>query len=195
MRFRRCAGCCRVEVPDPQWRIEPGAEPFPYGAVGYRRLAGVTPAPEIAERNRALLTTDLADFLSALHRVPLDLAEALGLQASLLGESFFRAVLDRYRRAHLRGSSGVPLGTEPGRGGSGAQTTPSRAGTSGDSPRSFLWGTSEAPPSGDRSLEQRARRLFELRQFGGVRLACELQDDEELTEAIARLRRSSLLAG
>jgi aminoglycoside 2''-phosphotransferase len=65
-------------IPRPEWRIEPGDPDFPFGAIGYRKLAGRSPesgSPELAR--------DLGAFLTVLHAFPLAEAEALGLQAWL----------------------------------------------------------------------------------------------------------------
>jgi aminoglycoside phosphotransferase (APT) family kinase protein len=48
---------------------------------------------------------------------------------------------------------------------------------------------------GDATLARRARRLAEVREFGGIRLSVAVGDDAELEDAIAKLRRSSVLFG
>jgi hypothetical protein len=47
----------------------------------------------------------------------------------------------------------------------------------------------------DSRLEHRARRLSAMREFSGVRHAARMGDETELAEAVAKLRRSSILAG
>jgi aminoglycoside phosphotransferase (APT) family kinase protein len=65
-----------VPIPNPEWRIEPGREDFPLGAIGYRKLSGCSP-----DSGSETLAAGLAGFLAALHSFPLDEAEALGLEA------------------------------------------------------------------------------------------------------------------
>ena len=66
-------------VPVPEWRIEPGHPDFPLGVIGYRKLPGRHPTPA----DGPALVPGLADFLRALHGIPLGRAEELGLQAWL----------------------------------------------------------------------------------------------------------------
>jgi thiamine kinase-like enzyme len=47
----------------------------------------------------------------------------------------------------------------------------------------------------DSGLEHRARALFQVREFGGVRHAAQLGDDAELAGAVTKLRTSSIFAG
>jgi aminoglycoside phosphotransferase (APT) family kinase protein len=47
----------------------------------------------------------------------------------------------------------------------------------------------------DPGLRHRVRRLWELREFGGVRAAVELNDRDELEDAIRKLRAGPVLAG
>jgi aminoglycoside 2''-phosphotransferase len=58
-----------VAVPDPRWRVEPGAD-FPFGAIGYRRLAGEPLSPGLAGAHRDSIAADLAGFLVSLHGLP-----------------------------------------------------------------------------------------------------------------------------
>jgi aminoglycoside 2''-phosphotransferase len=46
----------------------------------------------------------------------------------------------------------------------------------------------------DKSLRHRIRRQWELREFGGIRAAVELNDDEEFVDAIRKLKTGPLLA-
>jgi len=46
----------------------------------------------------------------------------------------------------------------------------------------------------DPGLVHRAHKLFEVRQFGGVRMAGTLGDETELVDAVAKLRAGSILA-
>jgi aminoglycoside 2''-phosphotransferase len=47
----------------------------------------------------------------------------------------------------------------------------------------------------DEGLRHRIRRQWELREFGGIRTAVELHDNDELEDAIRKLRAGPLLAG
>ena len=47
----------------------------------------------------------------------------------------------------------------------------------------------------DESLRHRIRRQWELREFGGIRTAAELKDEEEFVDAIRKLKAGPLLAG
>jgi aminoglycoside 2''-phosphotransferase len=46
----------------------------------------------------------------------------------------------------------------------------------------------------DARLEHRARAIFRVREFGGVRHAAQLGDEAELADAVTKLRKSSILA-
>jgi aminoglycoside phosphotransferase (APT) family kinase protein len=63
-------------LPGPRWYAEPGAD-FPYGALGYRKLSGETPAWGIDPG--AAFARDLGAFMARLHRLPVDEARAEGL--------------------------------------------------------------------------------------------------------------------
>jgi aminoglycoside phosphotransferase (APT) family kinase protein len=67
-----------VAVPDPRWRVEPGPA-FPFGAIGYRRLAGEPLSPGPAETSRDAIAADLAGFLVSLHGLLLEDAHEAGL--------------------------------------------------------------------------------------------------------------------
>jgi hypothetical protein len=60
-------------LPEPCWYAEPCAD-FPYGALGYRKLPGVTPAWGIDPG--AAFARDLGAFMARLHRLPLNAARA-----------------------------------------------------------------------------------------------------------------------
>jgi hypothetical protein len=47
----------------------------------------------------------------------------------------------------------------------------------------------------DASLRHRIRKQWELREFGGIRTALELNDQEEFADAIRKLKAGPLLAG
>lgn len=66
-------------IPDPRWRAE-STEGLPYGAIAYPRLSGIPLTPErLTEANTPTLAHELATFLLALHRIPLDEALTLGV--------------------------------------------------------------------------------------------------------------------
>ena len=69
-----------VAVPDPHLRAEPGVA-FPFGAIGYRRLAGEPLSPGPAGARLDLIAADLAGFLVTLHGLPLEDAHEAGLPA------------------------------------------------------------------------------------------------------------------
>lgn len=82
-----------VAIPQPRWRIAPCAE-FPYGAIGYPKLAGRILTAEVRGAiDRGRLALDLARFMRALHAVPLE--DALQHGASPL--SARRPALERLR--------------------------------------------------------------------------------------------------
>jgi aminoglycoside 2''-phosphotransferase len=68
-----------VAVPDPRWRVDPGAA-FPFGAIGYRRLAGEPLSPGTARANLDLIAADLAGFLVSLHGLSLEDGHEAGLR-------------------------------------------------------------------------------------------------------------------
>jgi aminoglycoside 2''-phosphotransferase len=65
-----------VAVPAPEWRVEPGDERLPFGAIGYRKLPGtaLTPGHETAR-----IAAEVAGFLTSLHSFPVAEAERLGV--------------------------------------------------------------------------------------------------------------------
>lgn len=69
-----------VGVPQPQWRVEPGAAGFPFEAIGHRRLTGERLTPEwLAAHDIDKVAADMATILVALHCFPLEEAEELGM--------------------------------------------------------------------------------------------------------------------
>jgi len=84
-----------VEVPRPEWRVEPGPPAFPFGAMGYRRLAGKPLRPDwLVGRHIRQVASELAAFLVELHRFPLEEAERLGLPRSDRNGRGFEALRD-----------------------------------------------------------------------------------------------------
>jgi aminoglycoside 2''-phosphotransferase len=69
-----------VRVPQPEWRVEPGSPDFPFGAIGYRKLVGAPLTPGwLARHDINQTASEMAAFLVALHRVPLEAIEEAGL--------------------------------------------------------------------------------------------------------------------
>jgi aminoglycoside phosphotransferase (APT) family kinase protein len=65
-----------VAVPQPRWRVEPGDERLPFGAIGYVWLPGRPLAPE---RLPPGVAAELGRCLGRLHRFPVEEAERLGV--------------------------------------------------------------------------------------------------------------------
>ena len=80
-----------IQVPQPTWRVEP-SDYFPFGAIGYRRILGTPFSLSFASHVRlSRIAQDVAQFLVALHNVPLVEMMALGIRSidefeSLQGE-------------------------------------------------------------------------------------------------------------
>lgn len=73
------AGRLPLAVPQPRWYTGPSPD-FPFGLMGYSRLPGQPLTPALfATLDVAQLALDLAAFLLALHRFPIEEARALGL--------------------------------------------------------------------------------------------------------------------
>ncbi len=63
-------------VPEPRWHIPPCDE-FPFGALGYRKLPGLTPEPGNLSLSEHFIP-ELAKFLVSLRSVPVEQVEELG---------------------------------------------------------------------------------------------------------------------
>jgi len=71
-----------IAVPDPRWLAGP-SEHFPFGVMGYPKLPGTPLSPErLARADVSRLASDIARFLLALHRIPVEEVTALGLPGS-----------------------------------------------------------------------------------------------------------------
>jgi aminoglycoside 2''-phosphotransferase len=69
-----------IQIPQPTWRVEP-SDHFPFGAIGYRRILGTPFSLSLAPHVKLdRLAQDLAQFLGALHNVPLDEMTAVGFK-------------------------------------------------------------------------------------------------------------------
>ncbi len=229
------AGRLPVAIPDPRWRIEPGDPALPLGAMGYRKLAGVTPAPGRIRMD--VLAGDLGAFFDALHGVPVTEAEKVGLtpwvpplegfqrqrdsvleplRGALTAAEYRRVV--RWWDALLADDTMVEFEPavrhgDPWYGNLLVDPATGRLAAVldwegveiGDPAWDFaaqldladelFRRTIEAYSRRNPALVRRARILFEVRQFGGVRLARELGDETELVDAVAKLRAGSILAG
>jgi aminoglycoside 2''-phosphotransferase len=69
-------GATTVAVPAPEWRVEPGHEQLPFGAIGYRKLPGTVLSPG---RQTDRVAADVGRFLASLHGFPVAEAERLGV--------------------------------------------------------------------------------------------------------------------
>ena len=209
-----------VAVPEPRWRIEPDDE-FPHGAIGYRKLpgeplqaTGPTPllAADVARFLRALHRLRHIDApshaleLDAL-REPTRPALAAALENHELGrlDRWWDEVrgderLERFEPALRHGDlwyenllvdGGRLVGVLDWGGAAYADPAEDFAALRhlGDS---FADAVLDAYGADD-ALRHRERRHWELRELYGVRLALELQDEEELADAVAKLRRGPIL--
>ena len=209
------AGRLPVAVPEPCWRIEPDDE-FPHGAIGYRKLPGEPLAADggtprlIADVARFLRALhDLEDVAAEPREVELEslreatrpaLAQKLPpAELDLLdcwwgeirgdrrlrtfepalrhGDLWYENLL--VERGHLVGALdwGGAAYADPAE-----DFAPLRH--LGDPFANAVLDAYEA----DEALRHRERRHWELRELYGIRLALELEDEEELADAVAKLR-------
>lgn len=63
-------------VPEPRWYIQP-CEDLPYGALGYKKLPGITPT--WADDPGEVFAADLGSFMARMHRLPVDAARRAGV--------------------------------------------------------------------------------------------------------------------
>jgi aminoglycoside 2''-phosphotransferase len=85
-----------VSVPQPQWRAEPGSPGLPLGAIGYRRLAGEPLTPTwLARHDADKVASEIAKFLIALHRFPVEQAVQLGVPPADVNGCSFEALRRR----------------------------------------------------------------------------------------------------
>ena len=101
-----------LAVPYPEWRVEPGAKGFPFGAIGHRRLAGEALSARSLERlGHATVASHLAAFLSALHRLPPHEAELLGVPRADRGKAQYEAMRARVMPALRTALTGAEYAT------------------------------------------------------------------------------------
>ena len=68
-----------VPVPEPRW-LMPSSQQFRFGLIGYPKLSGRPLRPDsLAARDGRRIAADVARFLYDLHRIPRDLASAIGV--------------------------------------------------------------------------------------------------------------------
>ncbi|MBX3083993.1 MAG: phosphotransferase [Anaerolineae bacterium] len=63
-------------IPDPQWYAATSGT-FPFGVIGYRKLAGTPMTNNVSNLNQDTLAGSIAQFLMALHGIPLDVVEGM----------------------------------------------------------------------------------------------------------------------
>ena len=88
------AGRVPAPIPDPQW-YACASEHFPFGAIGYPALPGKPLLPNCAAlADGRRLASELAAFLLALHRFPIEEALVLGLPGPTTHEDTLAALRD-----------------------------------------------------------------------------------------------------
>jgi aminoglycoside 2''-phosphotransferase len=213
-----------VAIPDPRWRVEAGGE-FPFGVIGYRKLAGEPLVPGDADE---IIAGDVATFVAQLHAVegvdaPSYLADPLQelhdrttdvLRRALSVDEFERLVNwweelradERFRRFDPRLRHG-DLWYENLLVAEGRLVGVIDWGTAeyGDPAEDFdaLRHVSDefadavlaAYPDTDDDLRHRIQRHWELRELWGIFLSIELRDEEELADSVRKLRAGPVLAG
>ena len=211
-----------VDIPDPRWRVEPGSA-FPFGVIGYRKLSGDALVPEDAdetvEADVAAFITCLhdvsdvdapsyhADPLQELHdttttvlRRVLSADELHRLTTwwdELGADERFRTFSPRLRHGDLwyenllvadgRLVGVIDWGTAEY--GDPAEDFDALRHVSDDFAEAVL----AAYPHADADLRHRIERHWELRELWGVMLACELGDEDELHDAVRKLRAGPVL--
>lgn len=203
-----------AEIPRPEWRIEPGHEDFPFGAIGYRKLQGRHP-----QRGSDLLAAGLGRFLRALHALPTDLG--VPEPTPLCGLPALEGVLEPHEvervtrwwsaaRAELEDFAPALRHGDPWYGNllvdeSGALTgVLDWTGLELGDPAAdfaaqiyfgdpFVEAVLEHYGPVDDAFRRRIRLLAQRREFGGIRVSLELGDEEELAQSVAKLRAGAIL--
>ena len=217
--LRQLVGRLPVEVPDPQWRIEPGAD-VPFGAVGYRELGG----EPVRHDASAALAHEVAAFLRALHGVTGAEAADAPDERVALRDATLPVLRDRLEREEVdrlgQWWAGMLadddfLRFEPAlrhgdlwnenllvADGRLVGVVDWGAAAIGDPAEDFAplrhIGDAFAEAvldayGADAPLRHRAWRHWELRELHGIRAALELGDEEELADGIAKLRAGPIL--
>ena len=81
-----------VQIPQPVWRADP-SDFFPFGVMGYRRISGIPFSLSLASQvDLSRIAQDVAQFLVALHRIPVAEMFLLGFGETLEMESLSAGV-------------------------------------------------------------------------------------------------------
>jgi aminoglycoside phosphotransferase (APT) family kinase protein len=234
------SGRLPLAVPEPRWRVEPGAADFPHGVIGYRRLAGTPLTPAVLARlGTETIARELAGFLLALHGFPVEEVEELGLPQAdrdlgsleafrddvlpplsaalaaeeyrtisawwdrLLVDSELRRFAPTLRHGDLwydhvlvdehRGRLVAVVDWEAAALGDPARDFAVQFHLGAEFADAVLAAYGALGGQVDRGLRHRIDRQWELREFGGVRTAAQLDDSEELEDAIRKLRAGPIL--
>lgn len=206
------AGRLPVAVPLPEWRIEPGHADFPYGAIGYRKLPGSHP-----ETGSDVLAAGLADFLSVLHSLDVDVPDAMPLQGlpdldGVLDPEEIdrvnrwwdaaRPELERFEPAVVHGDpwygnllvdeSGELTGVLDWEGlalGDPAADFAALTYFGAEFVDAVLGQYGQV----DEAFRRRVELLAQRRELGGIRISLELGDDAELADSVRKLRAGPIL--
>jgi aminoglycoside phosphotransferase (APT) family kinase protein len=210
-----------VAVPKPEWRVEPGDD-FAFGAIGYRKLGGTPLEPgeesEQLARDVAAFLRGLHDLRDVDGpAAPEDLEELDGATRAPLRGLLQTTEFERLERwwDDLRSDESLSQFEPVLRHGDlwheNLLVADGRlvgvldwgAAAVGDPAEDFapLRHVSEAfaeavldAYEANESLRRRERRRWEIRELYGVRLALTLDDAEELTDAVRKLRAGPVLA-
>ena len=214
------AGRLTAAVPLPLWRVEPGPD-FPHGAIGYHKLPGEALAadggtPALSEDAARFLRSlhglrgvaaghrELG--LEALHDATMPALERalnateLGIVALWWDDVLRDTDLRSFEPALRHGDFWYEnLLVEQGRlvgvldwGGAGYADPAEDFSTLRHLGDTFAEAALDAY-SADQALRRRERRHWQLRELYGIAIALELDDEEELADGIAKLRRGAIL--
>jgi len=238
----RLAARVTTAIPVPLFHTR-GSARFPCGAMGYRRLPGVTLTSGAATRpGGERLASSLASFLAELHRFPVGEGLSLGLELldgstarprcetlraealpvlarlltpgeldrisrwwdGILGDDRLFDFVPRVRHGDLWYENVL---IDPVRGslagiidfGNVAVADPAvdfatQRYLGEEFAAAVLRAYTGECGSGDHDLAYRAERLWELRDFYGLRYAIHAADEDELADSLRKLRRGPILA-
>lgn len=236
----RLQGVVPAAVPDPRWHSHPSVH-FPFGIMGYPRLQGTSLLPEIlSHANVTQLASDVAAFLLALHRFPVEEAEALGLQTaadsgialealrddvlpplrdvltgkehqtvarwwdSFLADERIRDYTPVLRHGdlwyeHILVDGALPkvvgvVDFEDASVGDPAQDFATQIHLGEEFAARVIDSYRAAGGILNQSFHHRVRRLWELREFGGIQFAVRFDDPAELADSVRKLRSGPILS-